>query len=238
MRAAVLMLVRVIVVGAAALVAETGFAGVPESVFSQVHFLAAHNGEWGFRVAAVLLGAVLILLAVGPRRTGEWRRKLTGGDDAPKGPRSVEEPVTASDPPIATGDKPAEVFPGAKHPVSMMPKRPGDARVNAQATAQKARDARRAELEQAIKHGKYLAGRCRQAQTQLSFNAVPFFADTMVAELAVIVEDWKAETGGYVVPEPKGNWRMDLARLTLYVEKHVAALEARLNLTKADKPAA
>ncbi len=121
-------------------------------------------------------------------------------------------------------------------PPPAAPRAPGDALVKAQITAQKAKEARRAELEQGIKRGKYLARRCRQAQIQLSLGPIPFVAENTVAELTAIVEDWKGETGGYVVPEPKGNWRVDLARLTLYVEKHVAALEGRLN--KADEPAA
>jgi hypothetical protein len=69
---------RVVLVGLAAVIAETGIVGVPQSVFSQVHFLAQHNGEWGFRAVAVLLAVGLLLLAIAPDRASAWWYHLKG----------------------------------------------------------------------------------------------------------------------------------------------------------------
>lgn len=64
--------VRVVAALLAFLLFETGVAGIPDSIASQYAFLASLNEEWLIRLAALVLGFFLTLVAIGPYRVQAW----------------------------------------------------------------------------------------------------------------------------------------------------------------------
>jgi hypothetical protein len=66
--------VRVVTAILAFLLFETGVAGIPDSIASQYAFLSSLNEEWLIRLAALVLGFILALAAIGPHRVQAWIR--------------------------------------------------------------------------------------------------------------------------------------------------------------------
>jgi hypothetical protein len=64
--------VRVVTAILAFLLFETGVAGIPDSIASQYEFLSKLNEESLIRLAALVLGFVFALVAIGPYRVQAW----------------------------------------------------------------------------------------------------------------------------------------------------------------------